>query len=431
MVMLNDLDRFHLVIDVIDRVPGLARERRAPAAGDGRPPPRGAGVDARARRGPARDPRLDLAALSARVLVVNAGSTSLKLLARRRGRAHDAPSLDDVVAGVDAVGHRVVHGGRLVVEPAADRRLAAGGGRGGRRGSRRCTTGPRCAAIERAREALPDVPHVAVFDTAFHATMPDEASTYARSASAGDAGTASAATASTGSPSRGSPSRCGSRGSSSATSAAAARSPRCRRPLGRHDDGLHAARGRADGDALGLGRPRRAPLPPAPGAGRRRARPRARTRSRGWPRSAGWTTRSASASSPTASRRPSAAMTAVLGGLDVLAFSGGVGENREDVRRAIADRLGHLGDFRVEVVAAARGRRDRARRPARARSVVLRSKTGALSGGMARFRADAVAMSGRPTQDPRRLRRVGRLRAARSMPRPTSSATARPSRSSP
>ena len=28
MVMLNDLDRFHLVIDVIDRVPGLGDERR-------------------------------------------------------------------------------------------------------------------------------------------------------------------------------------------------------------------------------------------------------------------------------------------------------------------------------------------------------------------------------------------------------------------
>ena len=27
MVMLNDLDRFHLVIDVIDRVPGLAARR--------------------------------------------------------------------------------------------------------------------------------------------------------------------------------------------------------------------------------------------------------------------------------------------------------------------------------------------------------------------------------------------------------------------
>ena len=35
MVMLNDLDRFHLVIDVIDRVPGLAARRGAPAPGDG------------------------------------------------------------------------------------------------------------------------------------------------------------------------------------------------------------------------------------------------------------------------------------------------------------------------------------------------------------------------------------------------------------
>ena len=34
-------------------------------------------------------------------------------------------------------------------------------------------------AIDEARRALPDVPHVAVFDTAFHATIPDEAATYA------------------------------------------------------------------------------------------------------------------------------------------------------------------------------------------------------------------------------------------------------------
>ncbi len=33
--------------------------------------------------------------------------------------------------------------------------------------------------ISEAMAALPDVPHVAVFDTAFHWTMPDEASTYA------------------------------------------------------------------------------------------------------------------------------------------------------------------------------------------------------------------------------------------------------------
>ena len=61
MVMLNDLDRFHLVIDVIDRVPGLA----AAAAWL-----RQLMIDARIRRraytreprrGRARDPRLDMA----------------------------------------------------------------------------------------------------------------------------------------------------------------------------------------------------------------------------------------------------------------------------------------------------------------------------------------------------------------------------------
>ena len=38
---------------------------------------------------------------------------------------------------------------------------------------------PALEAIGEARNALPDVPHVAVFDTAFHRTMPAEASTYA------------------------------------------------------------------------------------------------------------------------------------------------------------------------------------------------------------------------------------------------------------
>jgi acetate kinase len=38
---------------------------------------------------------------------------------------------------------------------------------------------PAVAAIDEARRALPGLPHVAVFDTAFHATMPAEASTYA------------------------------------------------------------------------------------------------------------------------------------------------------------------------------------------------------------------------------------------------------------
>ena len=61
MVMLNDLDRFHLVIDVIDRVPGLGGAGGAPAAADGRPPARGPGVHPARGRGRAGDPRLDVA----------------------------------------------------------------------------------------------------------------------------------------------------------------------------------------------------------------------------------------------------------------------------------------------------------------------------------------------------------------------------------
>jgi acetate kinase len=38
---------------------------------------------------------------------------------------------------------------------------------------------PALRAIGEAQRALPDVPHVAVFDTAFHATIPDVAATYA------------------------------------------------------------------------------------------------------------------------------------------------------------------------------------------------------------------------------------------------------------
>ena len=53
MVMLNDLDRFHLVMDAIDRLPDLPGGGRHPA-GDGRRPAARPRVDARARRGSAR-----------------------------------------------------------------------------------------------------------------------------------------------------------------------------------------------------------------------------------------------------------------------------------------------------------------------------------------------------------------------------------------
>ena len=50
MVMLNDLDRFHLVMDVIDRVPGLGVARRVAAPADGRRPRPGSRLHARRRR---------------------------------------------------------------------------------------------------------------------------------------------------------------------------------------------------------------------------------------------------------------------------------------------------------------------------------------------------------------------------------------------
>jgi acetate kinase len=47
-----------------------------------------------------------------------------------------------------------------------------------------------------------------------------------------------------------------------------------------------------------------------------------------------------------------AQMAAALGGIDVLAFSGGVGENRADVREMVADRLSFFGSFETTTVPA-------------------------------------------------------------------------------
>jgi acetate kinase len=108
------------------------------------------------------------------VLVVNTGSTSLKLHLVRAGEAE----LVEGFVAADAVGHRVVHGGRLFDEPVlideeverAIERLAVLAPLHNRRALEQ---------IRLAREALPGVPQVAVFDTAFHRTMPRAASTYA------------------------------------------------------------------------------------------------------------------------------------------------------------------------------------------------------------------------------------------------------------
>lgn len=81
-------------------------------------------------------------------------------------------------AEVEAVGHRVVHGGERFVEatPIDDDVVA---------GIERCTplaplhNPANLAGIAAARNELPDVGHVAVFDTAFHATLPPAAYRYA------------------------------------------------------------------------------------------------------------------------------------------------------------------------------------------------------------------------------------------------------------
>jgi acetate kinase len=111
------------------------------------------------------------------ILVVNAGSTSLKLsIVDGDDASRQVESFAD--AQVEAVAHRVVHGGGRFGDPVvvdADVRAAL---------EEVADLAPlherkALAAIDDAMQALPAVPHVAVFDTAFHRTMPEEASTYA------------------------------------------------------------------------------------------------------------------------------------------------------------------------------------------------------------------------------------------------------------
>src|SRR5205814_4071145 len=94
------------------------------------------------------------------------------------GSAEPVASLAAAPRDVEAVAHRVVHGGDrfrepVVIDDEVERELA------GLADLAPLHNGPALTEIESARRALPDVPHVAVFDTAFHATLPPEASTYA------------------------------------------------------------------------------------------------------------------------------------------------------------------------------------------------------------------------------------------------------------
>ncbi len=113
------------------------------------------------------------------ILVVNAGSTSLKLSAvADDGGTEPVESLEAVPDDVEAVAHRVVHGGArfrdpVLIDHEVEREL------GGLTELAPLHNAPALRAIVEARRLLPDVPHIAVFDTAFHSTLPAEAATYA------------------------------------------------------------------------------------------------------------------------------------------------------------------------------------------------------------------------------------------------------------
>jgi acetate kinase len=113
------------------------------------------------------------------VLVVNAGSTGVKLaLVDAAERGTPLGDLAGAPDGVGAVGHRVVHGGDRFRAP-----LRLGGASlGALEEIGELAPLHNVPAVEAARRAmalLPGVPHVAVFDTAFHAGLPEEAATYA------------------------------------------------------------------------------------------------------------------------------------------------------------------------------------------------------------------------------------------------------------
>jgi acetate kinase len=128
------------------------------------------------------------------VLVVNAGSSSLKLRVLGPGDEVTAeaetspwdgspadPGLTRFLrglSGIGVIGHRVVHGGHRFTGPAlVDDGVLAGIGE---LADLAPLHQPRAlAGIEAARAALPGVPNVACFDTAFHAGLPPAAACYA------------------------------------------------------------------------------------------------------------------------------------------------------------------------------------------------------------------------------------------------------------
>jgi acetate kinase len=288
-----------------------------------------------------------------RVLVVNAGSTSLKLHLVDAG---DAEAVDDVV-DADAVGYRIVHGGSFVSAQLLDAAVEA-------EIERLTVLAPlqnrrAIDAIAAVRTALPDVPHVAVFDTTFHRTLPAAASTYAIPRIWREEHGIR---------------RVGFHGISVQWVASQVVVPRlvvCH--LGGGSSITAVLDGRSVDTTMGF-----TPLEGVPMETRsgtvdpgallfllRRGLVSLDELEHGLEHEAGLAGLSDDASGDIRTASPLAldvfvhrvagavaAMAAACGGLDALAFTGGIGEHAEDVRARIVERVRFLGDFDVDVVPA-------------------------------------------------------------------------------
>jgi acetate kinase len=246
----------------------------------------------------------------------------------------------------DAVAHRIVHLGELVVEAAViDDEVLARVERGAEIAP--LHNRPALAAIARAREALPDVLHVAVSDSWFHRTLTPEAAAYALPERW-----------------RGTVVRHGFHGlavESVAEQVPARRLVVCH--LGGGCSVTAVLEGRSVDTSMGFTPLEGVPMGTRsgsvdPGALLYLIRSgvdveeldRALNEESGLAALGGLDDEAARAHFTYHLAKAVAGMAAALGGIDVLAFSGGIGENREDVRGAVAERLRHLGPFRVEAV---------------------------------------------------------------------------------
>ena len=281
------------------------------------------------------------------VLTVNAGSTSLKLHLVEGDIAEPV----DAFVRADAVGHRVVHGGARFVAPTlVDEEVLAAIEE--LRPLAPLHNEPALRALRDALLALPDVPHVAVFDTAFHASIPERAGTYAIPSRWRDEWGIR---------------RYGFHGLAVqwvSTQVAARRLVVCH--LGGGCSVTAVLDGRSVDTTMGFSPLEGVPMATRsgsvdPGAIFYLLRERGLTTEEldhtlehesGLAALGGLDNPLGFAVYTYRVAQAVAAMATALGGIDTLAFSGGVGENRRDVREAVAERTRFLGDFTVEVVAA-------------------------------------------------------------------------------